>query len=293
VAYDDALQELYQAPLTQFVAERKRLAGELKSGGDAAGAKRLLERKRPTVSAWVVNQLYWHARDAFDEMLATAEQLRKGHLKASGNHREAIAKLRKRAAALLEDSGHAATESTLRRVTTTLSALAATGGFDPDPPGTLAADRDPPGFEAVGIPSPREDEDEEKDKPAPKSKKHDGNAKHDGKDAKHDGKAAKHDGKDDLAKARAALKRKQDDDAEEQRRADMAEKKRIEEERKRKKIERHKLEAALRTAKGDVDNAERAVKQIEKQLEKANHDVVRAQHAVDDIAARLAELDDE
>ena len=83
MAYDDAVRELYQVPLSQFVAERKRLAGELKAQGDASGAKRLLERKRPTVSAWVVNQLYWHARDAFDEMLATAEQLRRGHLAAS------------------------------------------------------------------------------------------------------------------------------------------------------------------------------------------------------------------
>jgi hypothetical protein len=272
VAYEDALQELYQAPLTQFVAERKRLATELKSG-DAAGAKRLLARKRPTVSAWVVNQLYWHARDAFDEMLATAEQLRKGHLKASASHREAIAKLRKRAATILEDSGHAATEATLRRVTTTLSALAATGGFDPDPPGTLDADRDPPGFEAVGIPSaPDDEEDDEQDEPPPKAKQTDG--------------------KHDLDKARAAHNKKQDDDAEERRRAEMAEKKAAEEERKRKKAERHKLEAVLRGAKGDLDNAERTVKQIEKQLEKANKDVARAQEAVDDIAARLAELDD-
>jgi hypothetical protein len=275
VAYDDALQELYQAPLTQFVAERKRLAGELKTAGDAAGAKRLLGRKRPTVSAWVVNQLYWHARDAFDEMLATAEQLRKGHLKASGSHRDAIAKLRKRAAAILEDSGHAATEATLRRVTMTLSALAATGGFDPDLPGTLAADRDPPGFEAVGIPSgpdeDDEDDEEEEEKPTPKQD----------------------DGKDELAKARAAHKQKHDDDAEERRRAEMAEKKKAEEERKRRKAERHKLEAVLRDAKGDVDHAERAVKQLEKQLEKANQDVVRAQKAVEDIAERLAKLDDE
>lgn len=262
MAYDSALQELYQAPLTQFVAERKRLAGELKAGGDAAGAKRLLERKRPTMSAWAVNQLYWHARDAFDEMLATAEQLRKGYLQASGPHREAIAKLRKRAAAILEDSGHAATEATLRRVATTLSALAASGGFEPELPGTLAADRDPPGFEAAGIPSPVVDEDEDKNEaPAPK---------------KHDGKQAQ----------------KQDDDTE-QRRAEMAEKKRAEEERKRKKMERHKLEVALRGAKGELDDAERAVKQLEKQLEKATKDVARAREAARDIEAQVAELDDE
>jgi hypothetical protein len=153
VGYDQAVQALYQAPLSQFVAERKRLAAELKASADAAGSKHLLERKRPTVSAWVVNQLYWHARDGFDRMLATAEQLRKGRLNATADHRDAIASLRKRAAAMLEDSGHAPTEATLRRVTTTLAALAATGGFDPDLPGTLATDREPPGFEAFGVPA--------------------------------------------------------------------------------------------------------------------------------------------
>lgn len=258
MAYDEALQELYQAPLSQFVAERKRLAGDLKASGDAAGAKQLLERKRPTVSAWVVNQLYWHARDAFDEMLATAEQLRKGHLKASADHRNAIAKLRKRAATLLEDAGHAATEATLRRVTTTLAALAATGGFEPDLPGTLAADRDPPGFEAVGIVAPRADEEEEEEdeEPAPRARK------------------------------------KDDEDAAERRRAEMEQKKREEEEKKRKRAERHKLEAALRGAKGELADAERDVKQIEKQLDKANKDVERARTAVEEIQAQLDELGD-
>jgi hypothetical protein len=39
-------------------------------------------------------------------------------------------------------------------VTATLSAVAAQGGFAPDPPGALTADRDPPGFEALGSSSP-------------------------------------------------------------------------------------------------------------------------------------------
>ncbi|HEY5921358.1 MAG TPA: hypothetical protein VIV11_06795 [Kofleriaceae bacterium] len=280
MAYEDALAELYQAPNSQFVAERKRLAADLKAAGDAAGAKRLADRKRPTVSAWVVNQLYWHARDAFDEMLATAEQLRKGHLKASAAHREAIAKLRKRAAALLEDSGHAATEATLRRVTTTLSALAATGGFDPDLPGTLAADRDPPGFEAVGLLGAPDDEaepeaEQEDEKPAAKP-------------------AAKpSDGTHDLDRARAARKQKEDDEADERRRVEMAEKKREEEARKRKAAERHRYEAALRTAKGDLDAAERKVKQVEKQLEQAQKDVAKAEEAIEDIQAQIAKLDED
>ena len=131
-----ALTELYQARSPQFIAERKRLAGELQGSGRRAQAQACSRtRAKPPVSAWVVNQLWWHARDAFDDLLKSAEKLRKGELAASAEHREAIAKLRKRAAAILEDAGHNANEATLRRVTTTLSAIAATGGFEPDAAG--------------------------------------------------------------------------------------------------------------------------------------------------------------
>ena len=261
MAYDDAVSELYQVPLSQFIAERKRLADELKASGDAAGAKQLGKRGRPPISAWVVNQLYWHARDAFDEMLATAERLRQGDLKASAPHREAIANLRKRAAAMLEDSGHNASESTLRRVTTTLSALAATGGFEPDLPGTLATDRDPPGFEAVGIPlAPVEREE-------PAEKKHDGRERKDEEDAK---RAAK--------------------EAEARLRDEMAEKKRVEEERRQRALARHKLEAGLNEARSELDQKQRAVTSLEKQLDKARKEVERAQEIVDDFEARLGEL---
>lgn len=149
MGYARAVAELYQVPVSEFVAERKRLADELAKAGDAAGAKQLRARKRPTISAWVVNQLYWHARDAFDALMASAKRLREGDLDATPAHRDAIAKLRARAAAMLKDAQHAPTEATLRRVTGTLAALAATGGFDPDEPGALAEDREPPGFEAA------------------------------------------------------------------------------------------------------------------------------------------------
>src|SRR5579863_128601 len=149
VTYDDAVRELYQAPHPQFVAERKRLADELRAAGDRDGAAKLAKLSRPTVSAWVVNQLHWHARRELDEMLAIAKRLRDGDHGATAAHREAIAKLRQRAANMLADAGNAATEATLRRVTTNLTAIAAAGGFAPDPPGALAADRDAPGFDAV------------------------------------------------------------------------------------------------------------------------------------------------
>jgi len=269
-AYTDALTELYQVPLTQFIAERKRLADDLKAKGDAAAAKQLAGRAKPPVSAWVVNQLWWHARDAFDDLMASADKLRKGQLSASGEHRDAIAKLRKRATAVLEDAGHTANEATLRRVATTLSAIAASGGWDPDPPGALATDRDPPGFEAVGIPA----EPIEAPLPPKKKTKHEHETKH----AKHDHEPA-HAGNDELDAAREA-----------QRAAEQAEKKRVEEEKTRLAHEKHRLETALRTAKAELHEREHEVKALEKQLRAATDNVERAQKQVDEIEAELAEL---
>lgn len=149
--YDDAVVTLFQGPLDTFVAERKRLATEIKAGGDKAAAVRLDKLARPTMSAWAVNQLWWHARADFDALLASAGRLRQGDMSALGSHRDATAKLRERAAVILTAAGHGATEATLRRVTSTLHALAAAGGFAPDPDGALTADRDPPGFDAAGF----------------------------------------------------------------------------------------------------------------------------------------------
>jgi hypothetical protein len=142
----DAERELYRAPFDEFVATRDKLTGELKARGDKAAASALAKRKRPSISAWAVNQLWWHARADVETLFAIAERVRNGDLAASAAHRDALAKLRTRAAALL---GGSPAESVLRRVATTLSALAANGGFDPDLPGALVADRDPPGFEAL------------------------------------------------------------------------------------------------------------------------------------------------
>jgi hypothetical protein len=257
--FDDAVKELYQAPLHDFIAERKRLADELKRSGDAADAKRLLTRRRPPISAWVVNQLWWHARDAFDALLSSAEKLRDGDMKATAAHRDAIAKLRARASAILKDAGHPPTESTLRRVTTTLSALAVAGGFDPDPPGALTDDRDPPGFAAFGITGDLE--------AAPPAHAH---AKLPEQHAHH-----AHD-----EHARAA-----------KRAAEQEEKRRAEAERKRIAAERHRLEAALRTAKGDLHARDREVKHLEKQLEAAREAVEDAQKIVDGLEAKLDTLD--
>lgn len=281
-AYDDAVAELYQAPHGSFVEERKRLATQLKAAGDKAAASKLGKLARPTISAWAVNQLWWHARDAFDALFQTAARLRKGDLQATTAHREAIAKLRARATRMLADAGHAATEGTLRKVTQTLAALAASGTWGDDPAGALSADRDPPGFEAIGIGNLAASDDEPaptKTEPAPKAKPEPTH-----KHAAGDDKPSR----DEIAEAR---KRKEAAEAAEREKA-AAERKKLEEERARIKAEKHRLEAALRTAKGEMAAQAREVEKLRKQLEDAEDTLGQAEAVAEDLQAKLDELDD-
>src|SRR5262249_51135149 len=116
---------------------------------DGDAAKDVARRRRPTVSVWAVNQLHWHAREALDQLLAAAGRVRSGDLEATGEHRDALARLRQRAVALLKAARLGTSEAVLRRVMATLAAIAAAGGFEPDAPGMLTSDRDPPGFDAL------------------------------------------------------------------------------------------------------------------------------------------------
>ena len=262
--YEDAVASLYQVPLDQFVAERKRLADALKAAGDKAGAAALAKRARPPISAWVVDQLWWQARPAFEALFATAQALRDGKLDAMAPHREAIARLRSQAAKILISAAHGATEATLRKVTQTLAALAATGSWDPDPPGALSLDRDPPGFEAAGIaaleatPAPAS---APAAAPAPAERPAERLA-------------------DEVARqaAEAERRRERAEAAAEQRRAEAA--------RAKATAERHRLEAALRTARGDLAQREREVAELERDLATARERVAQAAA----VAAGLAEL---
>lgn len=146
---DPAAEELYGAPLSQFTAVRKRLADELRAAGDRSLATRVAALARPTMAAWVVNQLWRRARRDMDALLAAGQRMRSGEPGAWQEQRAALARLTATAGEVLRGDRHAASPATLRRVTTTLQALSAVGSFAPDPAGRLVADRDPPGFEVL------------------------------------------------------------------------------------------------------------------------------------------------
>jgi hypothetical protein len=260
--YDEAVTALYQAPLESFVAERQRLSTALKASGDKAGAARVAKLARPSISAWAVNQLWWHARPAFEELFETAGQLRAGKIAASGAHRKALAALSARAQKLLTEGGHAGTVGTLRRVTMTLSGLAAAGGFEPEPAGALSKDRDPPGFEAFGGEGESESESESEEPAAEK--------KHAKASDEHAATAAK--------RAREAA---------------AAEQKRVAEERAQRAAQRRELEAALRDAKAELREREHARERVAKELAAADSEVERARAAVEAAEARLAPVKSE
>lgn len=270
MSFDDAVEQLFRAPHASFVAERKRLAGELKAGGDKAGATRLGKLSRPPISAWAVNQLWWQERAAFDKLLETAERLRDGDLGGTAAHREALTVLRGKAAALLTAAEHGATESTLRRIQTTLSAIAATGGFDPDPPGALIDDRDPPGFEAAGIPGLAASVARPAATAPASTDDVDGDAQ------------ATREQTESRRRADAAAAAEQAEAA--------AERRRVEEARAKKLAERHRHEAALATARGDVQRRQREVDRLRGAVEDAEAQLAKAEAIVTDLEAKLEEL---
>jgi hypothetical protein len=257
--YDAAVEALYRGPLDTFVAERKRLAGELKAARDKESAARLSKLGRPSISAWAVNQLWWHEREAFERLFASAERLKQGKRDAASTHREALAALRALAAARLVSAGHSAAESTMRRVTLTLSALAVTGSFDPDPAGALAADRDPPGFEAFGLGSK-----------APEDERDTGAT-----ETKHGADAAQ------------AKRREQ---AERERKRAAEERQRLEEERARKKAEREKIRSELSAAQDDAATIQRDAERLRHELRGVEAKLEKAQHDVDKLKEALAAL---
>ena len=155
---NDDVDELFKLPLAEFTDARNTLAKQLKLNGRANDANLVKSLTKPSVSAWTVNQLYWHHREEFDTLLAAGQRFRKaqtsgkiadmrGSLEA---RREALSELSDLATSLLQDAGHSATPDTIHRITTTLEAISAYASLSDGPtPGRLSQDVDPPGFESL------------------------------------------------------------------------------------------------------------------------------------------------
>ena len=155
---NDDVDELFKLPLAEFTDARNTLAKQLKLIGRVNDANLVKSLTKPSVSAWTVNQLYWHYREEFDTLLAAGQRFRKaqtsgkiadmrGSLEA---RREALSELSDLATTLLRDAGHNPSSDTVHRITTTLEAISAYASLSDGPtPGRLSQDVDPPGFESL------------------------------------------------------------------------------------------------------------------------------------------------
>jgi hypothetical protein len=72
----DAVAELYSADPDAFIARRGELAAQARAAGDKTAARKIAALRRPTRSAWLVNQLSRAAPDAAGQLSGLGEELR-------------------------------------------------------------------------------------------------------------------------------------------------------------------------------------------------------------------------
>jgi hypothetical protein len=159
LAEEQEVDRLFGLGPESFVAARNEAARRLKQAGDAGAAARITALRRPSLSAWAVNQLARARGREVEALLEAGRRLRDAHQAAVAGgdaaalraatraERAAVAGLVAAAVEVLESAGHASTEATRDRVAATLHAAAA----DPAAAelvrrGRLTHDLDPAGF---------------------------------------------------------------------------------------------------------------------------------------------------
>ncbi len=122
------LDQLFTVPLNAFVAERKRLADQLRAAGQPTEAKEVQKTPRPSASAWAVNQLARQEAPLLKRFAEITARLQVApRPSASANsveeptevlaaHRDTLRQLRDRAEQILAATGQAARPQILERV---------------------------------------------------------------------------------------------------------------------------------------------------------------------------------
>jgi hypothetical protein len=252
-AIDSKIDDLYRGSLGDFVSARNALAKTL-SGEDAKAVRALA---KPTVVPWAVNQVYWHARAAYDRVMKSGEKVRKAQIAAlegrsadvraaTEAHRRAIAEAVGEAVRLSASAGSAPSPDALSRTFEALSLASE----PPDSHGRLTQALQPAGFEALAGVKPQPGAlrpfQPRREEPAPKSSP-----------PKRADKADKEDGR--------------------QRRA---EEQRAEREREKAAAAAREHQAAVRKAEATLTRAEAAEQQARAVWDKAHDALLEARRAL-------------
>jgi hypothetical protein len=255
VELEQALDDLYGADLDEFVKERNRIATDLRKEGRRAEAAQVNELRKPSLSAWTVNQLARRNRKEVDLLLDAGHRLvaAQSDVVAGGDparfdearerEQDALRKLRQAARKILGDR---TASGTIERVSSTLRAAAVSEeGREQLARGRLADDVESSGFEAfAGMVPPATSAPRSKAKPKPKRQDESNR-------------------REQLARARAVLKAARDREAESTRQLRDAEK-------------------TLAQARRAQEDAEAAVEDAEADRRAAAEETEAAERALDD-----------
>ncbi|MFE6233702.1 hypothetical protein [Cellulosimicrobium sp. NPDC057862] len=152
----DALVDgLFALPLEQFVVARTAAAKEVKASGDAVGAERVARLAKPTVAAWVVNQVARERPDDVAALVALGDELRDATADRDRTRIKTLDRLRRerveRVVAELRDAGEVAgravSATALDRLAETLTAAV----MDPDAGALVRAGRLSQALQHVGF----------------------------------------------------------------------------------------------------------------------------------------------
>ncbi|MCB7136063.1 hypothetical protein [Cellulosimicrobium marinum] len=130
VDVDTVLDELYALPLEQFVVARNAASKRVKASGDTVGAERVARLPKPTVAAWVVNQVAREHPDEVAALVTIGDELRDATDDRDRGRITALDRLRReRTEALVREvrdagevAGRAVSASAVDRLAETLTA---------------------------------------------------------------------------------------------------------------------------------------------------------------------------
>lgn len=150
---DAELDHLYAAPPSEFTSARNALVKTLEAAGRKEDAARVKVLKKPNAAAWGVNQLALSSPRLLAKLAASGDRLRSGGSdprEAMKNRRDAVDEARRDVERAFKGAGLASNPDVLRRVATTLEAIA-TYGSSPGVPvaGRLTEDVPAPGFDEI------------------------------------------------------------------------------------------------------------------------------------------------
>ena len=150
---EQELDRLYGLELGEFTSARNDLAKRLRKAGDKDGAERVAKLRKPSITAWAINQAARRSPDDVEALIEAGRELFEAQKAALGGkagdrfeaaqarQRDAVRTVVRRSRSILEEVGHAAGDQAAERIAATLRAasvdeagrqLLETGRFDED-----------------------------------------------------------------------------------------------------------------------------------------------------------------